>query len=210
MQLSGDPHQRRDWMKDIPLKPAYEHNWNLSATSINKRTTGKGFGASLKAPRWPNAMAMAFMALWFLVAPLSASPQEITVRIINARSGKPLREVPVTMFLWNGPPTFRFDNVPKGEIVVDATTDENGRAVFQSPQPTTEHVGFSVGTPWDFAGCWHLQESSPAKVLQSGVVADYNETKCGKLRQQVLAKPGEVVIVEKKLTSWEKMRRELP
>jgi hypothetical protein len=145
-----------------------------------------------------------------LVASLSlpfTSAQDITVRLANAKSGKPLRSVPVTIFTWNGPPTYRSDNVPPGQIVLHLTTDADGRAVFRSPQPPLEHIGFDVGTPWDFAGCWRLHDPSPEMVLRSGVIADYT---CGKRRWPVSAKPGEVVIVERKLRLWEKMCREIP
>jgi len=145
-----------------------------------------------------------------LVASLSltfTSAQDITIRLVNAKSGKPLRSVPVTIFAWNGPPTYRPDNIPPGQIVVHATTDAEGRAVFHSPEPALEHIGFNVGTPWDFAGCWRLHDLSPEIVFRTGAVADYS---CGKLRWPVSAKPGEVVIVERKLTLWEKMRREIP
>jgi hypothetical protein len=150
------------------------------------------------------------IALWFLVAPLGASAQHITVRLINAKSGKPLREVPVTMFFWNGPPTFRPDNIPKGEVVVHTTTDAKGQAVFHMPEAIPEHIGFSIGGPRDFVGCWRQRDLSLEAVIRSGVVADYNESKCGKLRTKVSAEPGEVVIVDKKLTLRDQMRQEIP
>lgn len=165
---------------------------------------------SLNVPNGWMRQAIAWVALLFLVFPLGASAQDITMRLIDAKSGKPLRKVPVTMFAWNGPSTFPPDNVPKGEVVMHGTTDKEGRAVFHLPQPTPEHIGFSVGTPWDFAGCWRLRDLSPETVLRSGVVAHYNVSQCGKSSVQVSANPGEVVILEKKLTLWEKMRREIP
>jgi hypothetical protein len=150
------------------------------------------------------------IALWFLVVPLGAAAQDITLRLVNAKSGKPLRAVPVTMFSWNGPRTFRLDNVPKGEAIVHTTTDTKGQAVFHLPEAGPEHIGFSVGGPRDFVGCWHPRDLSPETVMRSGVVADYNESKCGKLKIQVSAKPGEVVIVDKKLTLLDQMRQEIP
>jgi hypothetical protein len=59
-------------------------------------------------------------------------------------------------------------------------------------------------------GCWRLVDISPENVMRSGVVADYNESKCGKLKTQVSASPGEVVIVDKKLTLGQQMRQEIP
>lgn len=184
---------------------ADEDNSQPSHTKVN----GGGARASLDVPYGRIALVMGCMTLWFLVLPLSASPQDITIRLINATSGKPLSKISVSMGAWNG--TFDVRKGPYPEQI-RMITDAEGRAVFHLPRPTPEHIGFSVGTPWDFAGCWHLRDSSPETVLRSGVVADYDETKCGKRKPkiQVSAKPGEVVIFERKLTLWEKMHRELP
>lgn len=138
-----------------------------------------------------------------------ASAQDITVRLVNARSGKPLSRVRVAMLTWNG--IFDIHKPPLPHIeTVEATTDAMGVAVFHLRQPIPEHLSFEIGGLRDFAGCWRLRDLSPKTVLQSGVVADYNESKCGKLRTQLSAKPGEVVIVDKKLTLWDQMRQELP
>ena|ERR1700740_213571 len=154
---------------------------------------------------------VAFLTLCFLLTPLiRAGRSGITLRLLDAKSAKPLRKVPVTMFAWNGSSTFRPDNIPKGEVVVHDTTDAEGKIVFSMPQPLTEHIAFSVGTPDDFAGCWNFNDLSPVAIQQSGVVATYNESKCGKSKVQVIAKPGEVVIIDRKLTAWEKIHRELP
>jgi hypothetical protein len=141
----------------------------------------------------------------FLLAPLRASAQDLTIRVIDARSGKPLRRVDVAVVSWNGPPTS-----PKDKLAMDGTTDSEGRVLFRLPQPLRAHIGFEVGDPWDLAGCWHVRGASPEAVLRYGLVADYNESKCGKSKVKVSARPGEVIIVERKLTTWEKMRRELP
>src|SRR5690242_4979556 len=92
----------------------------------------------------------------------SASAEDIALRLLNARSGEPLRQIPVTVFFWNGPTTFRPDNIPNGEVIAHATTDKEGRAVFHLPQPVPEHMGFSVSL-WDFGGCSRLHNSSPEK-----------------------------------------------
>ena len=147
----------------------------------------------------------------FLVFPLCALAQDITLRLIDAKTGKPLRKVPVTMFSWNGPTAFRPDDIPKDQLIFHGITDSEGRAIFSLPRPLLAHIGFSVGTPVDFAGCWHIGgDVSPEKVLQSGLVAEYDESRCGKLRTQVSKRPGEVVVVERRLTVGEKIRREIP
>jgi hypothetical protein len=144
-----------------------------------------------------------------LLACLSfASAQDITLRLVNAKSGKPLSKIAVSMHAWNGTLDIHKPSDSK-HVIVGATTDADGIAVFHLPQPAPEHLGFNVCCPWDLAGCWHLSDVSPDTVLREGTVAEYND-KCGKLRRPISAKPGEVVIAERKLTLWEKMRREIP
>ncbi len=155
------------------------------------------------------------LALCLVLIASPALGQTVTVRLINAKSGKPLSKVPVEMFAYNG--TLRFDpqkNPPYPEhSEVFVTTDAQGKAVFPLPQPHTEHISFSIVDPaGDFADCWRLSDLSPEAVLHSGAVAEYDEAKCGKLRTGISAqpRPGEVVIYEKKVTFWQKVRRELP
>jgi len=110
---------------------------------------------------------------------------------------------------WNGTFDIHRPPLPNKETVF-AITDAKGVAVFHLPQPIPKHAGFEIGGLRDFAGCWRLPDLSLETVMRSGVVADYNESKCGKLRTQVSAKPGEVVIVDKKLTLGDQMRQEIP
>jgi hypothetical protein len=127
---------------------------------------------------------------------------------VNAKTGKPLSKVAVTMHAWNG--TFDIHKPPYPErTAIEAITDAEGVAAFHLTQPAPEHIGFLLGSPTDFYGCWG-QVFSPEIVLREGVVADYNESKCGRLRKPLAAKPGEIVIVERKLTRWEHMLREVP
>lgn len=145
--------------------------------------------------------------LFFLTSHVQAAPKDVTVRLVNARSGKPLSKALVTIFFWKGTWTFPHEPFPKHD---DELTNDAGLAVFHLIEPLPEHLGFSIGSPWDVSGCCCHQNFSLETVLQAGVVAGYDESKCGKLKRQVSAKPGEVVIFEKKLTFWEKMRREIP
>jgi hypothetical protein len=138
------------------------------------------------------------------------SAQDIVLRLVNSKSGKPLKNVAVSMFCWNGPPKFQADKVPKSEVIEHGVTDAKGNARFHTNVSGFEHIRFSIDTPWDFAGCWSLNDVSAATVLRVGTVASYDEEKCGKAARNVSAKPGEVVIFEKKLTIGEKVHRELP
>jgi hypothetical protein len=183
-----------------------------SVTSVSEvAPSGPPSLASFNSPNWRVGRVMICLAFSFILTPLlRASPQDISVRLVDARSGKPLSKVSVEMFSWNG--TWTFDPhkpFPKREEL-HAITDAEGRAVFHLAEPIPEHVGFLVGGVGDFSGCCCRQNFSPETVLRSGVVADYDESRCGKPKRQVSAEPGEVVILDKKLTLWQKIRRELP
>jgi hypothetical protein len=184
-----------------------EYTYKPSPVGTGERVRGPDTFVNIS--NWRTSAA-ACVALLLLVLPLGVSAQEITLRLLDARSGQPLKNVPVTMFAWNGPPTFRPDSVPKGEVVIHGLTDQKGLEVFRALQPGLEHLAFSIGTPSVFAGCWHLNDVSPDTVQRSGVVATYDTAKCGKSKAHPSAKPGVVTIVERRLTVWEKMRRELP
>jgi len=137
-----------------------------------------------------------------------ATGQSITLRLVSAKSGKPLSKTNAAMCTWNG--TFDIHRPPYPErICVGAITDKSGTAVFQLPKPLPEKIGFDIGGVRNFAGCWRLPNTSPENVLRSGVVAAYSE-KCGKLRAPLTARPGEVVIADRKISLWENMRTEIP
>jgi len=188
---------------------AQGHNCKLSVTTFNRRMARRDAGVSLTVLNGRIALVMGCIALWFLVAPLAASAQDIAVRLVNAKSGKPLSKIRVAVSTWNGTFDIHRPPLPHKETVF-AITDAKGVAVFHLPQPIPKHAGFEIGGLRDFAGCWRLPDLSLETVMRSGVVADYNESKCGKLRTQVSAKPGEVVIVDKKLTLADQMRQEIP
>jgi hypothetical protein len=152
-----------------------------------------------------------FVPLFLLTTGQSSpSDTDVTVRLIDARTGKPLKKATVRMFAWNG--EWKYD--PRKPAVertkLNAIADAQGQAVFRLSRPFPEHIGFLLLPPDDFAGCCCRQNLSPQEAWQSGATADYDQSKCGELKSKVVPKPGEIVIFEKKLTAWEKMRREIP
>ena len=115
------------------------------------------------------------------------------------------------MISWNGavdvdPHTLSHE----GQVLDHAATDSGGRAAFVLPEQLPEHVGFILVPSSDFAGCWGRKAFSPSEILRSGVIAEYDQPKCGKLAWQPSTKPGEVVLIDKKLSQGQRMRRELP
>jgi hypothetical protein len=134
--------------------------------------------------------------------------QSITLRLVNAKSGKPLSKTTAAMCTWGG--TFDIHRPPyPARVCVTAITDKSGTAVFQLPKALPGNIGFDIGGLRDFAGCWRLPGISPENALRSGIVAAYSEV-CGKLRAPLTARPGEVVIADRKISLWEKMRTEIP
>jgi hypothetical protein len=141
---------------------------------------------------------------------LSFDPaKSITVRQINARTIKPLSKVQVSMSMWNG--TFDIHRPPYPRIeLISTVSDSTGLAHFNLPDPLPEHVGIDIGGPRNFVGCSRLTLDSPLEVLKTGLVADYNQAKCGKVKAKLSSSPGEVIIVDRKLRVWDVMRQEIP
>jgi hypothetical protein len=134
--------------------------------------------------------------------------QSIKLRLVNAKSGKPLSKTNAAMCMWDGTFDIHRPAYP-ARVCVTAITDKSGTAVFQLAMPPPEHIGFDIGGLRDFAGCWRLPGISPENVLRSGLVAAYSE-ECGQLRAPLTVRPGEVVIADRQLSLWEKMRTEIP
>jgi len=140
----------------------------------------------------------------------SPSDTDFAVRLINARSGKPLKGATITVSAWNGEWKYDPKKASTKRTIINVTTDAEGRALFHLPQPLPEHIGFLPVPPDDFAGCCCRQNFSPEAVRHSGAVADYDQSKCGELKSKAVPMPGQIIIFEKKLGAWEKMRREIP
>jgi len=160
------------------------------------------------------AFAACCLALFCLPAARSLRATQtasITVHLLNAESGKPLRKVPISIESWNGPPNGKPDRpFPLG--IVKTFTDRNGLLSFQLPAPTPEYVGFSIGGPQQFWGC--SPSIFPVKeALENGIVAQFDEKRpeCGKLRIKVSApSAGEIVIYERVFSRWDWFRQEMP
>jgi len=167
--------------------------------------------AAISQLKWRARPTIACLALSFcLPFCVCASPQDVIVQLVDARSGKPLSKVSVAMISWSGDSKFDPQHPSPRHERVETITNTEGRAIFHLAQPSFEHLGFMLEPPTDFFGCWNRSAFSPELVLRSGVVAEYDESKCGRLKNPVSAKPGEVIIFEKRLTWWEHLRRELP
>jgi hypothetical protein len=103
------------------------------------------------------------------------------------------------------------DEYSSGQEIGRGTTDDEGRVVVGVPAHPIDQIGLDIRAPAaDLYGCWQRRGFSLRQILDTGLVAEYNATKCGKLRWQPSAKPGEVILIDRKLTWWDHVLRETP
>jgi hypothetical protein len=102
------------------------------------------------------------LALFFLAALTAACvAQEVTVRVVNVKSGQPLPNQGVVV---------QFMGTKASSSPLQLTTDAKGDAHFDLPDFQTEHVDVRVVLKtghWD-CGCWVTTDT---KTLQQGIVA---------------------------------------
>lgn len=140
----------------------------------------------------------------FSIAAQIATPVEsITLRFIDYRSGKPITKVSIFVKGYNGRLTGR---------VADSTTifstwkktDKEGKITIRLPRELPQRIYISSFDLWASSPSFIL-----ADVLSSGAVAPYrNSDELPKLN--VTSKPGEIIILNRKLTAWDKTLREIP
>jgi hypothetical protein len=88
-----------------------------------------------------------------------------------------------------------------------AVTDANGIAIFPLPEVIPERVGIDH-SPIELR--WCSDEAFPtAEILKTGKVAEYKCDK-GKFKKTPVAAAGELVIFARRVTSWERVWREIP
>ena len=145
----------------------------------------------------------AFVLIFFPPSQQPQAQKEITVRFVDYRSGKPITKLEVMVKGFNGKLTGR--SADSTTIFNTSTrTDDQGKLIVPLPQVSPERISVSS---FDLAES--VASISLSDVLKSGAVAPYrNGERHPSL--SVAAKPGEIVILNRKLTVWEKMRREIP
>jgi len=134
--------------------------------------------------------------------------QQVTLRFLDVRSGKPIDNLQVFLTFWNDGVHLRGKIVPTRDDVVretQATTDKDGVVAADVPQPIPGHLdAFSFDLAYPFN-----HDFSPVAVIASGVIAQPRHQKLDS-KIQASAKPGEIVILNKRLTAVDRMRREIP
>jgi hypothetical protein len=150
---------------------------------------------SLKTYAIPTLAAMFVCLVSTLVLFAAAS---ITVRLLDAKTGKPLAKTAVTLAV-----------TENGKIIFQShsNTNSNGLAVLSLPEPIPERISLSYGTP-DLGICSDI--AFPASdILTTGLVSK-NRCYAGELPHPVSARPGEIVLFGSPVSLRERILREIP
>jgi hypothetical protein len=137
---------------------------------------------------------------------LAQAQQQIALRFLDSRSGKPIEKLSVIVTFWNGD-SGAHGLVPAERVIgkSSARTDKDGRVIINLPKPVPDHL--SVFQP-DLVDSFS-PDFSPTAVLASGIVAPPRHEKVHS-KVQISARPGEIVVLNKRLTAVDRMRREIP
>ena len=145
------------------------------------------------------------LSSWMVPALPLLAQQELRVRFLDPRSEKPIRKLWVGVVQWNG--MSPDEPILAKNVVSDLNTrtDQNGTVVVKLAEPLPKFVWVSSlalvspGTP-GIPVC---------DVLRSGVVLKYRD-KSRTWTSELTGKPGEILIMDRRLTVWDRVRRELP
>jgi hypothetical protein len=174
-------------------------------------------------PKWAMKLSLSLLRhgliavilfLWLaFVAPSAFAQIQILVRVLDAESGKPLKGIGIS--LWGS-------NTGKFRLSQDLSwrskfenTDAKGNVTFQLPDSVPQFL-LVVSGPIDLHNCSNQdQEFSTNEVFRTGIVASYRYDPqkprwCPRLKAQASAMPGEIVIFDKRFTTWERVLQEIP
>jgi len=129
---------------------------------------------------------------------VAAAQHTITLRILDARTGKPVKRASASIVRWN--------DDGKVEILSHGTTNSEGLIAFSLLEPLPDRIGFDF-SPNELKYCSDLAFST-TEIIKVSVVA---QNTCGKVtdKTSVSRSPGEITIFANKVSLWERMRREL-
>lgn len=148
-----------------------------------------------------------FLALGLLVdAPVVFCQTFVTLRLIDAESGKPLKGISVGIMVPDKDQS-RGPNNKEGVLLVVVEIDKEGRGKFRVPEPPPQYVEFTSSGA--LHGCSD-RKLSIEEALRTGLVAAYHYDPahpgwCAELKAQASAKPGEIVIFDKSVTNLDRL-----
>jgi hypothetical protein len=170
--------------------------------------------------------------VFFKSASFAIAQQELALQFLDFRSGKPIKGynfvISVWSGAWTGPEvtkdvTFVSEKPMKGNessvvvcfpeplsgegtVVFTASikTDRNGRVLIYFPGAIPDHIRVD-----SFGLAASVPDLSPSKAIKSGQLVMCVENKTDS-EFQVSAKPGEIVILNKRITTLDRIRQEIP
>ena len=135
----------------------------------------------------------AFSLLSVVALSATSLAQEITIRVVNEKNGRPLsnRETSLNLIYEKDEPTpARYDST------MLANTDIVGEAHFHLPEPAPNHFGaYATLNQEEHWVCWCSQVVATTDVLQRGIVAAPPRVlrKSPRVRSDLTTRPGEIV-----------------
>jgi len=131
----------------------------------------------------------------------SCFAQVVTIRVVNANNGQGLRkqQVYVSLLYEKG------ESVPeKYDANLSLLTDANGEVRFALPNPAPAHMSASVRLPehW-LCGCGVLVTTG--EVISRGIVGPGAAAGIGRPATPAKAAPGEILILARPLSFWERL-----
>jgi hypothetical protein len=128
-----------------------------------------------------------------LVGSTTCLAQTVTVRVLNAKDGRPLGKEKVVVWFVEGKSTSAATNLE---------TDANGETHFLIPSPAPEHVDVAVYLDAAHWSCDCYVSSGTRTLIEDGVVKALGNAK----RANGFARePGHVIVVGRPLTFLERL-----
>jgi hypothetical protein len=123
----------------------------------------------------------------------------VMLRVVDGVTQRPLKGVSIGLSI--------LDDKDKPTSVLNAKTNSDGVVLFHLEDPVPQRIGV-VFAPDEFKSCSDVQ-FSVTQILSAGIV-DKNMCGTEHFKYSGLARPGELVVFGKKVTLWQKLRREIP
>jgi hypothetical protein len=137
--------------------------------------------------------------LILLIVPLCAA-QSLTIRVINAKDGRPLQRQRVSV-------TLLYDRGEAQPAKYDATlaleTDAEGKAQFSLPEPAPRHLAVRVTVDWGHWNCGCGVLTATQDVIEKGVVESAANRKDS--AAPTTAPPGEILFVARPLSFFQRL-----
>lgn len=172
--------------------------------------SGQLFRRGIDGAGWLARLAVSvLLAAALLSTSFAQTGRSVTVRVLNAKTGRPLKGVGV--FLVDSNRTAGKADPAAG--APHGLSSSDGAVALRLPVPTPEKIlVWYSGGQCGLAQCSYNNGApfSTADILKTGVVAPNGCLKGRNTPYSVVAKPGEIVIFGAPLSWWDCVKREIP